>query len=285
MANEDNSNGGVEQSVSQIISEALQKVGVQAKDIQLPPEPTQTPPNVPTLDGQPKGAVFGVLPVEEKTPTKEDAEATSDAELGEKVVPPITKAEIETLLNNTTSKFQSMIDRKINQLNTNMQNTIGVINQFLQSQDDASIAGLPEDMQIKKRLEKLEKGGKGLQIPTQPVDQQPVNYYQNLVNFVDATGLKVDDKRIDWAPDETDPKEGFNRFLGSIKKALVQDQTNALLAIKKEGEKAIQQVRKKTGVDKVSMGGPAGAGTKDIDKMSPFQKLEYAFQMKDQEQK
>ncbi len=265
-----------------IIAQALQAAGVQAKDIELPSETVTELAKTPSLDGQPKGQVMGELPLEE--PEVEPAKELSKPEPGETVVPPLGKADIETAITEATSKFQSIMDRKINQLQFQMQQTVGALNQFFQTQEDTSISGLTPEEQVQKRLERLEKPAQPkIQIdPGQPISQQPTQFYQQLTNFVDTVGLKVDDKRIDWAPDATDPQAGFNRFLGSIKKALVEDQTKVITELKNTGEKEIGKLRKKTGVDKVSNSGPSGAGTPDVDKMTPMQKIEYGFQVQEQ---
>jgi len=274
-----------EQSANAIIAQALQNAGVPPQNIELPPEadPGQAG-QVPTLDGQPKGQVMGDnLGVEEPKPGEEPK--PSEAKPGEPIAPPLGKAEIEAAITKATSEFQSLMDRKINQLHYQMQQTIGALNQFFQTQEDASLAGLPEGEQVTKRLERLEKSGQQPRIqiqPQQPIESQATQFYQQLVGFVDTVGLKVDDKRIDWAPNTSDPKTGFNRFLLSIKAALVEDQTKLIQELKDNGSKALQKVRKQAGVDKVGNSGPAGAGLPDIDKMTPIQKIEYGYKIQEE---
>uniref|UniRef100_A0A6H1Z812 Uncharacterized protein n=1 Tax=viral metagenome TaxID=1070528 RepID=A0A6H1Z812_9ZZZZ len=276
MGNEANS------SANSIIAEALQKAGVPPRNIELTPEvakvePTSKTNQLPSLDGLPKGQVMGEEQEPEETAVSEPE--PSKAESGKEPEPQqLSKAEIDGLINQASSKFQSIMDTKINRLQAQMQGTVNALNQFFQAQEDSSLAGLPENEQITRRLERLEKGGAKPRIEIQqPIEQQPAPFYQYLANFVDATGLRIDDNRIDWAKDTNDPQVGFNRFLGSIKKALVEDQTKAIQELKNNGDREIQKIRKKTGVDKVSVTGPSGQGLPDIDKLTPFQKLEYAF--------
>ena len=281
-----------DKSVNAIIAQALANAGVPPRNIEVPPVAEAEPAaKVPTLDGKPKGQVQGESPEEKATREAEEAKAAGAPAVeppkpapGEPPVQPLGKAEIETAITEASSKFQSLMDRKINQLQYQMTQTITALNQFFQSQEDASVAGLPENEQVLKRLGNLEKGvGTKIQIQAnQPISQQPAQFYQQLVGFVDAVGLKVDDKRIDWAPDTDNPQVGFNRFLTSVKAALVEDQTKVIQALKDDGNKVLTNLRKKTGVDKVSATGPSGAGVPDIDKMNPMQKIEYGYAQQEQ---
>lgn len=270
------------QSANAIIAQALQNAGVPPQNIEVPPEAEQGDP-VPSLDGLPKGQVKGEQVVVE--PKQESVTKPPEPKPGEPVAQPLGKADIEAAINQASSKFQSMMDAKINQLQFQMQQTVGALNQFFQAQEDTGIAGLPENEQVTRRLERLEKGGQQPKIqinPAQPIDQQPAQFVQRLADFVDTVGLKIDDRRIDWATDTASPQVGFNRFLTSIKAALVEDQTKVIQDLKDNGSKVIQNLRKKTEVDKVSTSGPGGAGLPDIDKMTPMQKIEYGFKLQEE---
>ena len=273
-----------EASTNAIIAEALAKAGVPPRNIELAPETVPSEPKgKPNLDGSLKGQVKGeTLEDKEEGIPNPVAEEPSEPESEEEAEQPLAKVDVEALIDQASSKFQSIMDKKINQLQFQMQQTVGALNQFFQSQEDSSISGLPEDEQILKRLERLEKGKQAARFQIQqPISEQPARFVQYLANFVDAVGLKIDDKRIDWAPDTNDPQVGINRFLGSIKKALVADQTETIQQLKNSGDKEIQKLRKKTGVDKVSTSGPSGAGLPNVDKMTPFEKLTYAFQQQE----
>ncbi len=267
------------QSANAIIAKALQEAGVPPREIMLPSESEQSEP-VANPDGSLKGQVKGELEVEEPKPVAKSPEL----EPAESVVQPFGKADIEAAINQASSKFQSMMDGKINQLQYQMQQTVGALNQFFQAQEDTGIAGLPVEEQTQRRLDRLEKGEQPkIQINTQqPVDQQPAQFIQRLADFVDAVGLKIDDKRIDWAPDTNDPQVGFNRFLVSIKASLVEDQTKVIKELKDNGGKVLTNLRKKIGVDKVSTTGPGGAGLPDIEKMTPMQKIEYGHKVQEE---
>lgn len=273
-----------EQSANTIIAEALQKAGVPPREISLPPETGAKPKEgTPSLDGLPKGQVKGESP-EEKA-EREAAEASvaepkepSEPKPGEPAVRPLGKADIEAAINQASSNFQRMMDGKINQLQLQMTQTVGALNQFFLAQEDSNISGLSTEEQVQKRLERLEKPPQPkIQIPAQPIGEQPTQFYQQLANFVDTVGLKIDDRRIDWAPDTENPQVGFNRFLASIKKALVEDQTKVIQELKNDGNKELLKIRKKVGVDKVSTSGPGGAGLPDIEKMTSMEKIEYGY--------
>ena len=265
-----------EQALNSIVEQALKGAGVNPQDIHLP---TGEAPKVPSLDGKPKGEVKGSpLEVEEETSGMEEekepeAEKTEEAEKPE----PPTKAEFEAIINAATAKFQSIMDRRISQVQTQLSQTIQALNQYFQTQDDATFAGLPADEQILRRLERLEKGRADVKL-NESVSQQPAQFVRYLVGIVDSVGLKVDDNRIDWAPDTNDPEVGMSRFLTSIKKALTNDQTAALKQIKATGEKEILKLRKQMGIDKVSTKGPSGAGLPDISKLTPFEKIQLGFE-------
>lgn len=285
------------QSANAIIAQALADAGVPPRNIQLPAESPQGTPKESesgsTLksahkdsNGTPKGEVSG-----HDTDTAESEDSVQSvstkppaAKSAVPVAPQLGKSEIEQLLNQTSAKFQSIIDRKINAIQAQLTGTITALNQFFQAQDATSISGLPESEQVLKRLERLEKGNRMPQIQVQqPIESQSTQFYQQLVNFVDAVGLHVDDKRIDWAPDVSDPKTGFNRFLASIKTALVEDQTKVIQELKASTDKELTKIRKKTGIDRVSTSGPSGAGNPDISKMTPAQKIEYGLQIHEME--
>ena len=277
-----------ESVANSVIAEALKNIGVPDREIKaetLTPKPNETAPAPlqKRLDGQMKGQIKGQLPDEadnEQEPTEEEkaAEDTNEQTKTET----LSKAEIAQLVEQASRNFQSIMDRKISALNLQMNQTVNALNQFFQTQDSASLAGLPQEEQVMKRLERLEKGGNMPQIQLQqPVQEQSSQFIQYLANVVDAVGLRIDDKRIDWAADVSDPQLGYTRFTASLKKALVEDQTKAIQEIKNNGDKEISKIRKKTGVDKVSTAGASGAGLPDVGKMTPFEKLTYAFQQEE----
>jgi len=274
----------VDQSANAIIAQALQDAGVPPANIEVPPDNEQGAPVevVPNLDGTLKGQVKGEdgEPLVAPVVTPEPAEPKS----GEPVVPPLTKADIVAAISEATSKIQSATDKKINAIQYQMTQTINGLNQFFQAQTDSGFANLSPEEQTSRRLERLENPPKpAIQIqPQQLIDQQGVSFYQLCVGFLDAVGIKVDDPRIDWAkePDMT-AEDGFNRFKASVRKALVADQTKVINELKDTSGKAIQQLRKKTGVDDVSTRGPGGAGLPDLSKMTPMQLLEYGFQQEE----
>lgn len=279
-------------NVNSIVAEALQKAGVRPADISVLPEPGKSvepsvepvqpaQPGKPNLDGtlkeQVKGAPLGDREpvVEPKVETPEPLEPGTVEPVEQK---PLTVTEITDIISQASSQFQSIMDKKIFALQTQTQGIINALNQYFESQENAGLSGLPEGEQVQKRLERLEGGTKGPRIQVnQPVEQQPITYYQQMVNFVNTVGMRIDDKRIDWAGDTNDPKVGFDRFLVSIKTALTEDQTKAIKGLKDDGDKEIAKVRKKVGVDRVNTVGPSGKGLPDIEKMTPLEKLTFAY--------
>lgn len=285
--------GESQQSANAIIAKALESAGVSGQNIELPPEAVSEQANtLPSSDGLPKGQVKGESP-EEKA-EREEAESSeagaikpSEPKPGEPIAQPLGKAEIEAAVTEATSRFQSMVDKKINQIQFQMQQTVGALNQFFQTQEDSNISGLSTEEQVQRRLDRLEKPTQPrIQIQSQP--QQPDaavrQLYQYLVDMADVAGLKPDDKRLDWAGDLPvgQVSEIVNRFKTSVKNSLVADQTKVIQELKESGGKEIQKLRKKTGVDKVSTTGPSGAGLPDVDKMTPMQKLEYGFKLNEE---
>ena len=273
------------QSSNDLIAAVLERAGVPSQNIELPPaSEAELKGGTPSLDGLPKGQVKGDIleDTEEAVPSESKLPEPSEAESGESKVQLLDKAGIEALITGASSKFQGIMDRKINQINYQMQQQSIALNQFFQSQEDSSISGLPADEQVARRLERLEKGGQQSKINIQvdqPIEQQPVPYAQLCANVLDAIGINIDDKRIDWAKEPGITAEaGFNRFLVSVKKSLAEDQTKAIQELKDNGNKEITKLRKKTGVDKVSIAGPSGAGLPDIDKMTSLEKINYGFQ-------
>jgi hypothetical protein len=167
-----------------------------------------------------------------------------------------------------------MMDKKLNLLTNQVTGVINGLNKFFENQETASLSGLPAEEQVLRRLERLEQGGSKpkIEVPKVEEPQQPDQtqfMYQFLANLVDAVGLRIDDKRLDWS----EP----TKFITTLKSSLSEDYTKAINELKNNGNRELQKVRKKTGVDKVSQSGPGGAGLPDIDKMTPMQKLEYGF--------
>jgi len=288
-----------ESSTNTVIAEALAKAGVSSRNIELPKEPVNGNGSAqarknnlnsdPYGEGQPKGIVQGEQSVETKKTEGEPKTSEAGTPKAKSEQAALSKAEIESAINQASSRFQSIMDRRINQLQAQLQGTVLALNQFFQSQESQSMAGLPKEEQLERRLAAVEKGGTGAfpRIPVQmqqPIESQAVNFFQQLVDTIDVAGLKVDDPRIDWARDTSDPETGRARFLKSIKTALVEDQTKAIESLKAEGNKEIQKVRKKSGIDKVSTHGASGSGNPDFEKMTPFQKLTYAFEHQEGEQ-
>ena len=267
-----------ENAANSVIAQALENAGVRPANIEIPAEAETGQAGTPSLDGLPKGQVKG-QELEGEDDSKPVTETPSESKSDETPEQPLTKAEIQTAITEASSKFQSIMDRKINALNAQMQGTVTALNQFFNAQENPDISSLPPEDQVQERLKRLEKPSQPkIQIQSQPISEQPTQFYQQLVGFVDAIGLKVDDKRLDWAPDTDNAQVGFNRFLVSVKSALVEDQTKVINELKKNGDKVISKVRKQTGVDAVSTKGPSGAGLPDISKMTPMQKIEYGFQ-------
>ena len=276
-----------ESTVNSIVAAALMKAGVPEQNIELAPEPEPSElaskESRRNLDGSFKGQVKGQDWASEEEPAgPEPSEVVSGVESEH----PLTKAEIGTAINQASSRFQSIMDKRLNTLQHQMYGTMATLNQFLQNRENMDIAALSPEEQVSKRLERLESGmGNVVSAMTRPqpaIEQQPVQFYQQLVNFVDAVGLKVDDQRIDWAPDVSNPQVGFNRFLTSLKNTLMEDQTKAFQKLRSDGNHEIQKIRKKTGVDKVSTSGPSGAGLPNIDKMTPLEKIQLGFQINEQ---
>lgn len=282
---------GDTQPVNAVIAAALEKAGVPPRNIDLPPGSESNEPaneaNVPNLDGSLKGEVKGAEREPEEEPSEPEAEP-SKTKPGEPTVQPLGKAEIEAAITEASSKFQSIMDKKINALQFQMQQTIGALNQFFQSQEDSSISGLPADEQTQRRLERLESGPKQpkIQIAQTPqADQAAQQLFQYLADMADVAGLKIDDGRLDWSGNLSPATNGSTivaNFKASVKAALIADQTKVIQDLKDGGNKEIQKIRKKAGVDKVSTSGPGGAGLPDVSKMTPMEKIEYGYKVQEE---
>ncbi len=280
-------------SVDSIIAEALKSAGVPESDITIPPEIVQGEPaqGVPNLDGTPKGQTKGETPLE-KLENEEPVDETpkpSEPKSGESPEQPLSKSDIETIITQATSKLQSLVDRKISGITTSMQQTNAALNQFFQTQEDSAIAGLPENEQLARRLERLEKGGTQAKIQVETTQPQPdavaQQLYQYLIDMTDIAGLKKEDKRLDWAGDLAvgQTTEIVSRFKTSVKSALAEDQEKSIKDLKSDSDKVIAGVRKKTGVDKVSTSGPSGNGLPDLSKLTPMQKIELGIKIQEEQ--
>ena len=276
--------GQAEITANSIITQALENAGVPASGIELPAEVVEKQAGIPNLDGTPKGQTKGQLEPEEVVtePVTKAAEPIS-AETTEQ---PLSKADIGALIDQASSRFQSVMDKKMNVLDFQMKQTVGALNQFFQTQEDSSIAGLPAEEQVIKRLERLEKPPQTKIQTEQPpqADTAGTQLYQYLVDMADVAGLKPDDKRLDWGGDlqVTQMSEIVNRFKVSVKAALVADQTKAVQELKDNGDKIISKVRKQAGVDKVSTVGPSGAGLPDVNKLSAIEKIDLGFKIQEE---
>ncbi len=271
-----NQNAGV----NSVIAEALSKAGVTELGQPKPPEPAEGAPvePIPNLDGTLKGETKGepgspIEPVSE-TPVVEPVPAEPVS--GDKVVP-LGKEDLVAFLDEASSKFQSIMDRKINSIAAQMQTQSSALTEFFRSQDEASLASLSPEEQTLKRLERLEKSPVPAAQPPHDNGTSP-DYNSICASVLQTVGLKPSDERLDWAKEAgITPEIGFTRFLGSVQKAFVEDQTTVLKTLKDTGDKAIAAVRKKAGVDEVPNKPPGGNALPDIDKLTPLQKLEYAY--------
>ncbi len=271
-----------------IVSQALKDAGVPEANINLTPTPSQTVAAdkavVPRLDGELKGPTKDTEFSAEidkifaaKEPVGPDGKPPEGAD-GDKVVA-LGKEEMSQMLTETLGKFQSLVDRKINQLQQQQTATVNALNSLISTQEQAVLEGLPEDVQLKRRLEKLEKGEGSQVVTTQPVSQQLPQFYNYLVSFVTAVGLDPADKRIDWAPDEDDPNTGLNKFLTSIKNAVSEDKQKEIGDLKAEATKAVTKLAKRLGVDKIPTSPPSGDGLPDMSKLSPMEKIELGLKI------
>lgn len=268
--------------VNAIIAQALEKAGVPEQNINIPaaeaapvvPQPIgQNGLPLPPTMGQQEPVIEGAQPPKVETPGAPPVEP---------IVPALSKADIETAITKATGNLQSLLDRKINAINTQMTNTIGALNQFFAAQEETSITGLPADEQVTRRLDRLEKPAAPKIHIAQPAPEQPgQDPTAQLKEILAATGIAETDKRIDWAPEATTFQAGFTRFMASVKLMLLEDQTTAIQELKKNGTKEIAKLRKKTGVDEVSTSGPAGAGVGDTSKLTAMQKIELGYQQQE----
>lgn len=264
-----------EVAVNELVAQALKEAGVPERSIELPPE-TQTKDGLPPINTTPK-AVVGEELEDEKTPSTESSKSKSP----ESESKPLTKADLEALLEQSSRKFQSITDKSIARMQQQVQAVSNTLSSFVQSKEDAEFNSLPEDEQLKRRLERLEKGKQVN--PAQPISQQPVQFIDHLVKFVDVVGLKVDDSRIDWGKDETDFNAGYQKFLTSVKAALMEDTKKAIEGVRLENSKELTKLRKKLGIDKVSVSGSSGKGTPNVDALTPGEKIKYGFELERQQ--
>jgi hypothetical protein len=273
----------VDPIANDIVAQALKEAGVPARNIELPADKGDgNKPLAPTT-GEPKGDAQGAdLETQQRaTPQAVSSKPESTETEGK----PLTMADIEKALDGATRKFQSITDKRIAQLQNQFQSVSNSLNTMVQSKEDAELASLPEDEQLKRRVEKLEKGGRPPTPIPAPAAEQVTAVYQRLADMVDLAGLKIDDPRIDWAPDVPagDFATGYARFKTSIKAALAEDTKKAIEGVKTEGNKELTKLRKQLGVDKVSTSGTSGKGTPDIDKLTPAEKIKLGFELERQQ--
>jgi len=213
---------------SNAIAEALKAVGVPDESIQ------ETIQHYESQPGQADG---------ERPPSTETTPGDGEPEK------PLTRAELTELLashaDGLTKKFQSVTDRDRQRMQDEVNRRLTAIEN---AKLEAELSNLPVEQQLARRIERLE--GRGAPAQTQNLPIKP----EQILQYVDSFGIKRDDSRLDWGNDATDFATGFGRLLASIDKIQKEDHGKAS---KTAIDKAVSDVRKKLGADKVPGTGPS----------------------------
>ena len=271
-----------------IIEQALKDAGVAPRDIhpetvssngagKVEPDKLPQIPALPKI-GETKNGEIETITVPTTTPkSSEPTVATNNVSLDQ----------FKKMMEEQTRSIQSMTDKKLAQIEKNVQ----AINQSIADQkkakEDAELESLPPD---EKRFRKLElelqrsRNPQTSTVQSNPQLQQQIIAitYQRCLDMADTAGLSIEDSRLDWCKELTseqvDPVVVTARFKASVKKALTEDTKKAIDSVTQSG---LKKIRKQSGIDHVSTSGSSGSGTPDIDKLSPAEKIAEGFRRAD----
>lgn len=285
----------VDPTVNSIVQAALAKAGVPSTNIgkddntgvsKVAQEGENAVlPNDRRLDGKLKGSTkdTGLTDESEELdpnakPAKNESQSSPNKDKGDKEEKTPSTKEILDAFDKGLSRIQSVYDRRMNQIQQSINGISTIVTSITQKQEESDIASLPADQQLLRRIERLEKGKAPGQPqsnvnPQQSIDTQVPQFYQFLVNVADGLGIKIDDSRIDWAPDAADFKTGMGRFMSSLKAIQSEEFRKQASDLKKEADTEIQKVKNKVGYNRVATSGASGAGRPNLSNVSPMQKI------------
>jgi len=215
---------------SEAITSALKDIGVSDEDIQRTVSAYESSGNG-DVNNQP------VVPPSDEPPQAPTAPVDG----------PITKAELEkilashseTIAGTVTKRAQSILDSNLRRISNEVNQRIGNLER---EREESELGRLPADEQLRKRIERIEKGG----VPRTPsTGITPTGFTpEQILSHVKSLGIKSDDSRLDWGTDEADFNKGYGRLLNSIQKIHKED-TDKMVAQAKATIEA--ETRKKLG--------------------------------------
>ncbi len=153
----------------------------------------------------------------------------------------------------------------------------------------SSFDGLDEDAKKEAELNLLRSQGKEYQSFMQDEEQRrrAESYRQtlqtSLVENVKALGIDPDDKRIDWAENETDFLAGRSKFDASVAKILKEEKGVTEKKMTDDFKVLEANLRKDLGLDKVDTTTTASGGDADTEFMSKFGKGDVPFTKENKE--
>lgn len=291
----------VDQALNDVVNNALKAAGINLADVQQPPQgtppvapaTTTTPPTTPATPTQDvsqkakKNLTHRVPEAPAPTATPASSEKTPEGDKApEDGKVSLSKADIDAMLTDVSRRFQSTIDRRLAQVEAKTTAVMNSLTQMSAKQEEIELAALPEEERLKKEVQILKErvnNPKPQPSPGQTLGDaasQP-NVMTQIAVALDILGIKVDDKRLDWALDTNDYATGMARLQTSIRNIVNADKQDVAKRAKEALDVELAKVRKELKLDKVNHSGPSGSDNVDTSKLSPLEKISYGLRQRE----
>lgn len=270
----------MEGQVDPRVVEALQAAGVPTQNIEPAKlaEPVETPTPVPLRmpSANEQALADAATP---KAPAAESAseEGTEGEESTEGKAAPqyVTLEQLHQVMEAGFRRIQSSTDKAVSTATAkNQQQLQSILDQLEDAKEEQRIAALPPEEQILARVARLEKARKSPPVVPQTNEEAtpqvgvPVTPLRDMLEVaLGRLGIDPKDARIDWADKVGDYQTGMQRWGSSIKKILDE-----------QGQVAAQKAKAKSGHYKAGNSGASGSTSKEVDKLSPSEKIQLGLQ-------
>lgn len=203
-------------------------------------------------------------------------DGTGEGEPKEQAAPQyVTLEQLNQVMESGFRRIQSATDKALSTFSAKGQQQVQtLLEQLEEAREDQRIAALPPEEQVVALRNRLEKSRKSQQAPAQntelatPQVNVPTTPLRSMLEVaLGKLGVDPKDARVDWANDAMDYETGMTRWGESVKKILDG-----------QGVAAAQKAKVKSGHYKSGNSGPSGSSSKEVDKLSPSEKIQLGLQ-------
>uniref|UniRef100_A0A6M3IGB2 Uncharacterized protein n=1 Tax=viral metagenome TaxID=1070528 RepID=A0A6M3IGB2_9ZZZZ len=210
---------------------------------------------------QDEGAEATALPVVDETSTKSQPE----------VEKPLTKAEVQAMLDKKERQWQSVSERQRKALSTEAKNyrkraesvesQLAVINEV--AAKDPALAARMRAATTAAQARAYQE-----QERVYSQEQEKQSFFDDMSSVIrEEFGVDPEDKRIDMAFDAKTQQEATRRILASVSKIRKEDSKKETESLKEE---IARELRKELGIDSVDTTSSSGGGASDSDFLVKF---------------